>query len=514
MSTHDRRSFRGRTSLLVGAAFAISSLLVPVTANAVVDPQTLIIATWDGAHNATWDGTGGQMTLTLDRTNNTACFESTFNYTTGVGDPIPDSTAINDSRPGADPATVIEFTAADYPYVFQSGTTYTASGCKANGTVPDALIDDIFAQAGTDAEGGAYVAVVYDNGPGAHVGIGGFLDHQYATADVTVATKLCAPSIQTVGQLTGHEGDCVATTTGFDYLVTDGTNLHSTKANADTSGSSLVFQNADKANTVHVTVTDVPSAARFGHATGAAVNNVTASAFDVDPSGGDTTATVYLFSDPGSPPIVTSPVVKFRTGVQYGPAAVRVSWTGADVASIDHFTLQVSRDGGAYTTLTNSSAATFADTVMSANHSYRFRVSATDDADNTSGWKYSATDEVKSIQDTSSRINYGGAWAKKTSSSYSGGSTHKASSAGKTASLSFTGRAVAWVAPQSMTRGKAKVYIDGNYKVTIDLGKTAANRMVQYTTTWSSVGSHKITIKVLGTSGRPRVDLDTFLYIK
>ena len=58
MSTHERRSFRGRTSLLVGVAFAVSSLLVPATASAVVDPQTLIIATWDGAHNPTWDGAG------------------------------------------------------------------------------------------------------------------------------------------------------------------------------------------------------------------------------------------------------------------------------------------------------------------------------------------------------------------------------------------------------------------------------------------------------------------------
>ena len=103
--------------------------------------------------------------------------------------------------------------------------------------------------------------------------------------------------------------------------------------------------------------------------------------------------------------------------------------------------------------------------------------------------------------------------ASATSSGYSGGSTHKASTAGKTASLSFTGRAVAGVAPQSLTRGKAKVYIDGKYQTTIDLGTPAANRVVQYTTTWSSVGDHRITIKVDGTSGRPRVDLDTFLYI-
>ena len=55
---------------------------------------------------------------------------------------------------------------------------------------------------------------------------------------------------------------------------------------------------------------------------------------------------------------------------------------------------------------------------------------------------------LKSIQDTSSRIKYGGSWGKRNSSSDSGGSIHKAATAGKTASLSFTGRAVAWVAPR------------------------------------------------------------------
>jgi hypothetical protein len=71
------------------------------------------------------------------------------------------------------------------------------------------------------------------------------------------------------------------------------------------------------------------------------------------------------------------------------------------------------------------------------------------------------------------------------------------------------------VASTSATRGKVKVYVDGDYKATVDLGKMGtAHQMVVWQASWSSVGSHKVRLVVQGTKGRPRVDLDAFVVVR
>jgi len=506
---------------LLGAAVIVGGLIIPASANAVVSPQTLVLTTgWDAPHHATWSaGASGTFTLTLTRGSHEACFDSTFDYTAPLpADPVPTSTAINDARALADPATVIEFPTSDsaYAYTNTTGNTYHASGCRTD--VSTATIDDIFAQAGTQAEDGAYVAVIYDQD--GVVGIGGFLDESYTTSNVTINTKLCPDTIQTTGDLDGHTGDCTAVGTGFSYLVTDGVNLHSGNANADSSGSpagsTLTFKNAKDGSTANVAVT-VPGSNRFGDARGTGVANVSSTDFDVDMSS-DRTVNVYLFRPPAdtTAPTVTKPVVNFTTNVRYGPggAKMRVSWTGADTAAVASYEIQRSLDGGAYTSLGTGLTSTFFDTAMSNGHKYRFRVQATDDANNKSSWSYSDSSTLRVVQDNSSSVKYTGSWGTGHSSTAASGTTHFASTAGRTAKLSFSGRAVAFVAPQTPTRGKAKIYIDGKYKTTIDLGGPLVPRLVEYTTRWSSAGSHSIMISVVGTSGRPRVDLDAYMYLQ
>ena len=62
--------------------------------------------------------------------------------------------------------------------------------------------------------------------------------------------------------------------------------------------------------------------------------------------------------------------------------------------------------------------------------------------------------------------------------------------------------------------GQAKVYFVGVYVATIDLKGASASRVQVFTKTWSTVGSHRISIKVVGTAGRPRVDIDAFGYLR
>jgi hypothetical protein len=70
------------------------------------------------------------------------------------------------------------------------------------------------------------------------------------------------------------------------------------------------------------------------------------------------------------------------------------------------------------------------------------------------------------------------------------------------------------VAPTSSTRGKARVYIDGVYRATIDLRtSTLQHRRVVYARTFSTSGTHTIELRVLGTAGRPMVSLDAFVVL-
>jgi hypothetical protein len=90
-----------------------------------------------------------------------------------------------------------------------------------------------------------------------------------------------------------------------------------------------------------------------------------------------------------------------------------------------------------------------------------------------------------------------------------------ASIRGASVSYTFTGRAVAIVTTKSATRGKANVYLDGVLVVTVDpYSATTAYRSVVWTKTWASAGTHTVKIVVVGTSGRPRLDIDAMAVIK
>ena len=83
------------------------------------------------------------------------------------------------------------------------------------------------------------------------------------------------------------------------------------------------------------------------------------------------------------------------------------------------------------------------------------------------------------------------------------------------AKLTFTARAVEWVARLGPTRGSAQVYVDGAYRTTVKLYRsTSASRRVVYRTSWSMPGRHTLEIRVVGTPRHPRVDADVFAVLR
>jgi hypothetical protein len=75
---------------------------------------------------------------------------------------------------------------------------------------------------------------------------------------------------------------------------------------------------------------------------------------------------------------------------------------------------------------------------------------------------------------------------------------------------------VAWVAPKSKTRGNAAVYLDGAKVAREDLfsQQTLARRVVFSKGKLDPATPHTLEVRSLGTSGRPRVDVDAFAVLR
>ena len=103
--------------------------------------------------------------------------------------------------------------------------------------------------------------------------------------------------------------------------------------------------------------------------------------------------------------------------------------------------------------------------------------------------------------DSSSAITWRGTWALASSTEWWGGTARYARAAGKRATLSFTGRSVAWVAAKGPDRGRARVYIGGTLVQTIDLhASTLSPATIVFRRSWSSSASRTIRVEVVGTA--------------
>jgi len=57
--------------------------------------------------------------------------------------------------------------------------------------------------------------------------------------------------------------------------------------------------------------------------------------------------------------------------------------------------------------------------------------------------------------------------------------------------------------------GKAAIYVNGTKVATVDLySATAQAQRVVWVGSWTTATSRTVTIRVAGTAGRPRIDLD------
>jgi hypothetical protein len=140
-------------------------------------------------------------------------------------------------------------------------------------------------------------------------------------------------------------------------------------------------------------------------------------------------------------------------------------------------------------------------------------VRAYDQAGNASDWNTGPSFRRTRVEDRSAAVSFGdGAWKTARVKGATAGSTRFTTVKGARASFSFTGRAVAFVAPRGPGLGEVRIRVDGVAVDTIDLSASRSRpRKIVFSRTWDSHGRHSIEIVAAGTKGRPRIDVDAFL---
>ena len=99
-----------------------------------------------------------------------------------------------------------------------------------------------------------------------------------------------------------------------------------------------------------------------------------------------------------------------------------------------------------------------------------------------------------------------------TSSSVVGGTARYSSSKVKSATFTFTGYDVGWVATRYTSSGKARVFIDGVLVATVDLDVSSTHyRQLVFARHFAVSGTHTLKIEPVGDG---RVDIDAFVVLR
>jgi hypothetical protein len=343
-------------------------------------------------------------------------------------------------------------------------------------------------------------------------------DFENAT-DVMLGTSVQQNTTDATVQLGEPTTDCLTTsghTVWFRYFAPQNEGVH-----ADTVGSNYdtiltVYQGTQLNN---ISLVDCNDDGTVGTTSSLDFNVIEGNTYYIQLAGYDTdsgnlTFSFVLASTDRTDPTVTKPLPSVHVGSKLGSGSSRITWSGTDGDSgISFYELQKSSNGGHWTNvMLGSATATSVQISLALDASVQFRVRATDSAGNTSTWKLGPSFTPVLFEDKSPGVRYLGRWTRSNDPNSSGGTHTWTRTAGARASLTFTGRTVAYITPTDYHRGRAAVIVDGVLMATVDLYSGSAHeRVVLFSHDWSTVGNHKIVIRNKATPGRSKIDLDTFL---
>jgi hypothetical protein len=211
---------------------------------------------------------------------------------------------------------------------------------------------------------------------------------------------------------------------------------------------------------------------------------------------------------------VSHPELRFRAGSMTATSwPVVLVWSNTSVNAASGYRVRVNRDGawGSWKDVTGTSYRLR----VNRGHTYQFQVRGLNLAKASGPASASIVYRPRKFSEASSRINYAGTWRTSLNTRYLGNRTRFAKAAGARATFTFTGSAAAIVAPMGPTRGSFRVYADGLYQRTVKTySRSAAYKIVVYGIAWPQSGPHTVQLRVKGTAGHPRVDLDGILTLE
>lgn len=194
---------------------------------------------------------------------------------------------------------------------------------------------------------------------------------------------------------------------------------------------------------------------------------------------------------------------------------VTVKWSASSTTGVSRYVIWTTMNGGAWVDTTarlSTPNATSVTLLLTPATTYRFGVAAIDAAGNRSDYSYSAVFSPKVFDDNTTTTTTG--WNRYNWTSAYGGSAITSSTPGAAAQFTFTGRGVALVGPKFSTAGQIRVYVDETYVQTVDLyATTLTAQTTSFAWYWNTTSTHTIKIEVVGTTGRPRIDIDAFATI-
>jgi beta-N-acetylhexosaminidase len=218
-----------------------------------------------------------------------------------------------------------------------------------------------------------------------------------------------------------------------------------------------------------------------------------------------------------TPPAVAAPRSRIDapSTLEPGRAPVRTSWSASDPCAISAYGLERRVDGSAWAgqALARMRSTSIKHSLL-VGTTYRYGAAAADGAGNTSDRRTGPPFRPLVRQSSTANVTFTGRWTRTESSGFSGGATRHASASGATASYTFTGTSIGWVAAVGPGRGSADVYVDGVFRSTVNLhAETAATRQIVFAASWADHASHTIEIVVAGTPGHSRIDVDAFVHL-
>ena len=217
-----------------------------------------------------------------------------------------------------------------------------------------------------------------------------------------------------------------------------------------------------------------------------------------------------VFSDPPAP-------VMLAPRAYAGLAAVNAVWQVDDPSGVCFVNLQRSIDGRPYAAVASRLSAgnalgagsPYAQS-LPPGHVVAYRARAVDCAGNrTAAWSQGQPFRIAARGEQ--RATYDGTWADASGSSLTGGTARRTGEPGASASFTFTGSAVSWVANRSGSSagGMADVYLDDQLFATVDTGPGG----VVFTKRWASAAQHTVRIVAADQPFGTTVWVDGFLVL-